>query len=79
MKTQIENSLILKENDNEEMLIAFNEIIQTCTLANNQEELRRMLKGKSFYIDRYFHYGFGANHMWVKQNLYDDRILIVQF
>lgn len=82
MKTTIENSVIFLENQsNEEMLIAFNELIQSCTLAENEYDLKNRINCKSFFIDDYFKTGFGAHHFWVKQKNVncDARILFVEF
>jgi hypothetical protein len=82
----IEKSLILHDSDshNNNMFSNFNTIIQAITKSSNRKDLEKnMLSLFSYYTyQRYFHYGFGGNHMWLKQkqldgNSFDDRILIV--
>ena len=51
-----------------EMLQSFNSIITMITIAENEDVLRTLIanifaQGQAV---KYFHYGFGANHFWVK-------------
>lgn len=80
MKTIIENSMLLSESSdsNAEMLSAFNEIVQSCTLSKNLDELKLKMGYLSNSIKYHFVYGFSANHMWLKQKKdMDNRILLV--
>lgn len=80
MKTIIENSMLLSENDenNSEMLTAFNEVVQICTLSKNLDELKLKMGYLSHRVKYYFVYGFGADHMWLKQKKdMENRILLV--
>ena len=91
----IEKSLIFHNSDsaNETMLSTFNMILQAITTSPSREQLESDMKFKfnNPITLRYFNYGFGSNHMWLKQRSLrrpnndevmvnpDERILIVKF
>ena len=79
MKAIIETYLLFTHKDNN-ILIAFNEILTTITLSRTENQLRGSMETISEYINKYFIYGFGSNHMWVKQKENpDERLIIVEF
>lgn len=88
MKAIIENSVIFLNDDekNHNMLCQFNGILQEITLSKNKEELENRMNKCSVMAFRYFIYGFGGNHFWVKQrhilgevHVGDERIIFVEF
>ncbi len=76
MKTQIENSLLFLGNTDADysQFCQLNIIIQNAIASKNFNELKSKM---DVTITSLFDYGFGANHMWVKQKTSDDRILII--
>ena len=91
----IENSLIFHESDshNDSMFSNFNMILQTITSSKSREDLEKKMSVlfKGHATKKYFEFGFGGNHMWLKQNSiktylsdevgtnFDNRILIYKF
>jgi len=82
MKTQIESTIRWIHNDI--AIHIFNEILEACIISSSEDELRERIKAHD--KSRYFAYGFGHNHMWVKQRkmsdaskLYNERLLFVEF
>jgi len=82
MKTQIESTV--KWINNEDVARTFNNILDACIYSPNEEALRKNMK--PFQDSIHFAYGFGSNHMWVKQRrmgndqeLYNERTLFVEF
>lgn len=80
MKTQIENSVILTDENLLQKLVVFNELITDVTSAKNEDNLREMMKQHSLY-EKYFKFGFGSNHFWLcdKEDKLNKRILFVDF
>jgi hypothetical protein len=81
MKTQIESSLIMSDNDKENTILLdeFNFFVDGCILCTNRSDLEMYFytAGNIFK----FKYGFGSNHFWVKQNRIEDtkRLLFIDF
>lgn len=84
MKAIIENSLTTTDSDHSRMTCSevsflfyeFNHILQSITMARNENELRKHMKSINY---EYFTYGFGSSHMWVNQIDKDIRIIFVEF
>jgi hypothetical protein len=82
-----------EESKNDTMLSTFNVILQKITTSPSREQLESDMKilFNNAITQRYFNYGFGSNHMWLKQRSLntptnpevrvntEDRILIVEF
>ena len=86
MKTiEIENKVEIWDND---VAVAFIQLMNTTTNAQSKEELEQMMKLVPHITsaDLFFVWGFGTNHWWLKQRkerrsdeLLDKRIMIVRF
>lgn len=86
MKTvEIENTPKTYDYD---MLISFVQMVTIAVNVQDESELRDLMSSvhHTSFIPRYFAWGFGQNHFWVKQRvtpksdeLNEDRILIVKF
>ena len=69
-------------------LISFVQMVAIAVNSKNESELRELMSSVPHisFIPRYFAWGFGGEHFWVKQRiapksdeLNEDRILIVKF
>lgn len=69
---------------------AFVKVVNVLVFTRTEEEIRESLKelytGKEGDISKYFVWGFGAHHLWMKHRLIynagqvcDSRLLIVRF
>lgn len=80
MKAKIENLVI---DNMREQLEVFIEILYIVSMSEDENQLRKLmslihLKYPNF--SKYFFYGFGHNHMWVKDVLNpDQRAIFVDF
>ncbi len=82
MKVTFEHPVITFENGIADMLLGFvNEILD----ADNEKNLRMLVTNyvEMYDFDRFFIYGYGHRHLWVKQRIplasSDNRILIVEY
>lgn len=67
---------------NEFKLLAFNHIVKSITLARNGDDLRLTMIFDSDFLSnpiRFFEWGFGGSHLWVKEKGINKRLLIVEF
>ena len=63
-------------------------IVNTAVFTRNESEFRTAIRqlSESTDFDKFFHYGYGRSHFWLKQRLVsdptkhmDNRLLIVEF
>lgn len=85
MNVTFEHTTVIYDNDIAEVLIGF---VNHILFADREENLRQIVTdyAEKSALDRYFVYGYGHSHMWVKQrkindpeNVFNYRILIVEF
>lgn len=85
MNVTFEHTIVIYDNNIAEVLIGF---VNHILFADNEESLRRIVAeyAEKSDLDRYFIFGYGHRHMWVKQRkitdpqkTFDYRILIVKF
>lgn len=79
MKAIVESVLL---NQEVMSLKIFMEILTDITSCKNEEELRAcmgMIEKRYTFLDKYFKYGFGRNHMWVCEAGRKERLLFVEF
>ena len=80
MKTVIENGVNTKSLNDEEckdLMREFNIIIMTLNMSWTETHLRKFMKSNGKL--KYFDYGFGSSHIWVKQSKTENRILFCEF
>lgn len=79
MKATIESNF----NFNFYSIRIFAEILNAITTSKNEAELRKEMKRikDSFLMSfsSYFDYGFGSNHMWVREAGKKERLIFVEF
>ncbi len=85
MEVIFEHPTIIFDDKIAEIIIEF---VNHILYADNEDSLRHIVTNfKGVYeLDRYFVYGFGSHHLWLKQRkitdsqkVFDYRILIVNF
>ena len=85
MNVTFEHTTVIYDNDIADVLIGF---VNHILMAHNEETLRRLVAdyAERTDFDRYFVYGYGSHHFWLKQRKITDpekvfnyRILIVKF
>ena len=85
MNVTFENTTVIYDNDIAEVLIGF---VNHILIAHSENTLRRLVAdyAERTDFDRYFIYGYGKHHFWLKQRKITDpekvfnyRILIVKF
>ena len=63
-------------------------LVHTAAFTRNESEFRTAIRqlSESTDFDKFFHYGYGRSHFWLKQRLVsdptkhmDNRLLIVEF
>ena len=63
-------------------------LVNTAVFTRNESEFRTAIRqlSESTDFDKFFHYGYGRSHFWLKQRLVsdptkymDNRLLIVEF
>lgn len=63
-------------------------LVNTAVFTRSESEFRTAIRqlSESTDFDKFFHYGYGRSHFWLKQRLVsdptkhmDDRLLIVEF
>ena len=66
MKTEIENIIYNYTDEIPHILIR---VINAITLSDNKEELRLAINkiAEETELDKFFAYGYGAHHFWLKQ------------
>ena len=85
MEVKIENLVCVWDDQIPKLLI---ELVNAVVFTRNKSELRNAMAhlsaGTDF--DKFFAYGYGANHLWMKQRLpsapdkyMENRLLIVEF
>jgi len=78
MKTHLENPLnlgLINSDLWKEFFAEFNEITIAINIAKDSLQLRKFMPKKP----KYFEYGFGGSHIWVKQNGNPNRIMFAEF
>ena len=85
MNVIFEHPTIIFDDKIAEIIIEF---VNHILYADNEDNLRRIVTdfADTYALDRYFVYGFGSHHLWLKQRkitdpqkVFDYRILIVNF
>ncbi len=85
MNVIFEHPTIIFDDKIAEIIIEF---VNHILYADNEDNLRRIVTdfADTYTLDRYFVYGFGNHHLWLKQRkitdpqkVFDYRILIVNF
>lgn len=85
MNVTFEHTTIIFDDKIADVLIGF---VNHILFADSEESLRRIVAeyAEKSELDRYFIFGYGHRHMWVKQRkitdpekAFDYRILIVKF
>lgn len=79
MKAIIEKPLM---NCEPESMNLFVKILNEITSCITEDELRGCMNSLCViypYLKLYFKYGFEYNHMWVKENSYNERLIFVEF
>lgn len=85
MNVIFENLIFDFDDEIREFFLLF---VNRIILAKNETELREAVEecAKRIHINKYFLYGYGKHHLWVKQRLYCDpnrtyghRMMIVNF
>lgn len=85
MNVKIENLIFSWDEQIPETLVWF---INTIVLVKDEKELRAVMKSfaQKEKFNRFFIYGFGRKHLWVKQRLasnpdkeMENRLLIIEF
>lgn len=85
MEVRIESLLCVWDNQIPKLLI---DLVNTIVFCKNESELRTSITelSENTDLDKFFAYGYGANHLWMKQRLMTDttkyvenRLLIVEF
>ena len=79
MKAIVENPLI---NCEPEVLHLFVQIINEITSCMSEDELRGCMSSlivRHPYFKLFFDYGFGHNHMWVKESDSMETLIFVEF
>lgn len=85
MNVIFEHSVIVFDNHIAEVLIGF---VNHILFVDHEDGLRRIVTyyANKYGLNRYFLYGFGNHHLWLKQRVTPDntrtfaqRILIVKF
>ncbi len=85
MNVMFEHPTIIFDDKIAEVIIEF---VNHILYADGEDSLRLIVTdfAKSYALDRYFVYGFGSHHLWLKQRkitdpqkVFDYRILIVNF
>ncbi len=85
MNVMFEHPTIIFDYKIAEVIIEF---VNHILYADGEDSLRLIVTdfAKSYALDRYFVYGFGSHHLWLKQRkitdpqkVFDYRILIVNF
>lgn len=85
MNVIFEHPTIIFDDKIAEIIIEF---VNHILYADNEDNLRRIVTdfADTYELDRYFVYGFGRHHLWLKQRkitdpqkVFDYRILIVNF
>lgn len=88
MKAIVENTpVITKElkDNSKSVYSAFIHILTIITLENTEKCLKDSMDHQYSIFKKYFKYGFGSRHMWVKQvnntgsELLSERLIIVEF
>lgn len=66
MKVIFEHPTIIFDNDIAEIIIEF---VNHILYADSEEILRQIVAGfaDKYDLDRYFVYGYGSHHLWLKQ------------
>ncbi len=83
MKVEIESAIYVWDKGMSEMYVR---LVNSLVLAHNEQDIRQKmekLSAQSGFRD-YFAYGYGRNHLWVKQlhpcgGVVESRLLIVRF
>lgn len=78
MEAIIENKILLLDENNNELFQEFNEIVGCINDAINYNGLEAMMPIQP----KFFKYGFGGSHMWVKQIINGEprqQVLFVKF
>lgn len=82
MNVTFEHPTIIFDDKIAEIIIEF---VNHILYADNEENLRRIVADK-YDLDRYFVYGYGSHHLWLKQRkitnpdiTFEYRILIVEY
>ena len=85
MNVTFEHTTVIYDNDIAEVLIGF---VNHILIAYDEDTLRRLVADyvEKSAFDRYFVYGFGSHHLWLKQRkitnpdiTFEYRILIVEY
>lgn len=79
LKAVIEKPLL---NNEPEVLHLFVQIINEITSCMLEDELRGCMNSlivRYSYFKLFFDYGFGHNHMWVKESGSLERLILVEF
>lgn len=79
MKAIVENPIM---NCNIESMNIFVQIINEITSCITEKELREcmnLLSIRNPHLKTFFDYGFGHNHMWVKERDSKERLIFVEF
>ena len=85
MNVTFEHPTIIFDNDIAKIIIEF---VNHILYADNEETLRQIVAdfADKYDLDRYFVYGYGSHHLWLKQRkitnhekVFAYRILIVEY
>lgn len=80
MKAIIENFVQnMQYVDTRDLLLQFNDILEVINESNDEKTLRYEIYKLQSTYSMGFLIGFGANHMWVHQEGFKERLLIVEF